>query len=163
MGMLNPNALTRRTFANPPMLANVESYNDRDLLRLELPAANGVGLVRDIAKAYSEFATGGNVLQLQPETLMALEEPAHPPRDGLFDQVMKLDTMFSLGYIKPFDGLRFGKDTRAFGTPGAGGSFAFADPKAQVGFAYAMNKSGFYVWDDPREKALRDALYRCID
>jgi hypothetical protein len=31
-----------------------------------------------------------------------------------------------------------------------------------VGFAYAMNRTGFYLWDDPREVALRDALYRTV-
>jgi hypothetical protein len=31
-----------------------------------------------------------------------------------------------------------------------------------VGFAYVMNKLDFYLFDDPREKALRDALYRAI-
>jgi len=46
--------------------------------------------------------------------------------------------------------------------PGAGGSFAFADPDARVGFAYVMNKMDFYLSDDPREKALRDAVYRAM-
>jgi hypothetical protein len=31
-----------------------------------------------------------------------------------------------------------------------------------VGFAYVMNKLDFYLTNDPREKALRDALYRAI-
>jgi CubicO group peptidase (beta-lactamase class C family) len=51
---------------------------------------------------------------------------------------------------------------RADGFPGAGGSFAFADPAAEVGYAYAMNKVGGYMWDDPREKLLRDAFYGCL-
>lgn len=46
--------------------------------------------------------------------------------------------------------------------PGAGGSFGFADPDARVGYAYVMNKLNFYLVDDPREKALRDAIYRAI-
>jgi CubicO group peptidase (beta-lactamase class C family) len=50
----------------------------------------------------------------------------------------------------------------AFGFPGAGGSFAFADPDAHVGYAYVMNKMGFFLHDDAREKALRDALYRAL-
>jgi len=51
---------------------------------------------------------------------------------------------------------------RAFGAPGAGGSFAFADPDAHVGYAYVMNKLVFYLENDPREKALRDAVYRAM-
>ena len=49
-----------------------------------------------------------------------------------------------------------------FGHPGAGGSLGFADPDAHLGFAYVMNKMDFYMFDDPREKALRDAIYRGI-
>jgi hypothetical protein len=31
-----------------------------------------------------------------------------------------------------------------------------------VSFAYVMNRLGFHLNDDPREKPLRDALYRCL-
>ena len=31
-----------------------------------------------------------------------------------------------------------------------------------MAFAYVMNRMGFHLNDDPREKALRDALYRCL-
>ena len=55
-----------------------------------------------------------------------------------------------------------GSSPRAFGFPGAGGSFAFADPDARVGYAYVMNKMDFYMFDDPREKALRDAVHDAI-
>jgi len=48
------------------------------------------------------------------------------------------------------------------GTPGARGSFRFADPDARLGYAYVMNKMDFYLNDDPREKALRDAIYRAL-
>jgi hypothetical protein len=34
--------------------------------------------------------------------------------------------------------------------------------EAGIGFAYAMNRTGFHLWDDPREVALGDALYRTV-
>lgn len=92
-------------------------------------------------------------------TVEAFSATASPPRDGVRDQVLRVDTSFSPGYVKPFPRFRFGgADGRAFGTTGLGGSFAFADPQTGVGFAYAMNRTGFHLWDDPREVALRDAL-----
>jgi CubicO group peptidase (beta-lactamase class C family) len=54
----------------------------------------------------------------------------------------------------------FASSMREFGTPGAGGSFGFADPDDRFGMSYVMNPMGGYLVDDPRETALRDAAYR---
>ena len=43
-----------------------------------------------------------------------------------------------------------------------GGSFGFADPDLEIGFAYAPNKLGVNMMDDIREKALRSSFYECI-
>jgi len=55
----------------------------------------------------------------------------------------------------------FGVDHKAFGTPGAGGSFAFCDPTAEMAFAYVMNRCGQYIVDDPRQYALMIKAYEC--
>lgn len=162
-GFLNPRSVTARSFANPKILRETSNYNRMDVLRLELPAANGTGEVRGIAKAYGSVATGGAELCITPSTLDALVQPARPPSGGLSDVVLRIESIFSLGYVKPFPRFRFGTAAgKAFGTPGAGGSFGFADPDAGIGFAYAMNRTGFRLFDDPREVALRDALYRKV-
>ena len=54
------------------------------------------------------------------------------------------------------------KNEKAFGTGGIGGSYAFADPGAQVGYVYVTNTHGAYPYDDPREKSIRDSMYHCI-
>ena len=72
-----------------------------------------------------------------------------------------METAFSLGFARPLGHVPLRLERRAFGHPGAGGSFAFGDPDRGVSFAYVMNRLGFHLNDDPREKALRDALYRC--
>lgn len=97
---------------------------------------------------------------MAPGVRDALINPAAPPAKGLRDQVLYCDSQFSLGFMKPFPTFIFGSSDRAFGTPGAGGSFGMADPDTGIGFAYVTNRYGFHLWSDPRELALRQALFR---
>jgi CubicO group peptidase (beta-lactamase class C family) len=127
-----------------------------------MPAVNGIGQVRSIARVCSAFATGGAELDLRPETLAALEAPAVPPAEGLRDCVLHANVCYGLGLFKPSPYFDFGSSPRAFGITGVGGSFCYVDPDAQVGYAYAPNRMGPRPWDDPREKAVRDAFMRCL-
>lgn len=134
--------------------------NDRRYLELEIPAGNGVGTARAMARAYSALAEGGAELGITPATIAALT--AVPAIARPLDLVLGVPSWYSLGYLRPGPDVAFGSSERAFGTPGAGGSFAFADPDARLGYAYVMNKMDFYLFDDPREKPLRDAVHRAI-
>ena len=134
--------------------------NDRSYLEVEVPAGDGVGTARAIARAYSAFAEGGAELGIAPETFARLTAP--PVVAGAMDEVLGVPSYFSLGFLRPGPTISFGSSQRAFGSPGAGGSFAFADPDARLGYAYVMNKLDFYLENDPREKALRDAVYRAM-
>jgi CubicO group peptidase (beta-lactamase class C family) len=125
---------------------------------LEVPSGGGVGTARAIAHAYSVFATGGRELQLREDTLQALSAPAIPPQRGFYDECLKGDVVFSLGFAKPCDAWPFGHP-EAFGSPGAGGSLGFADPRAGIGYAYVTNRMGV-IDGDPREVALRKAIPR---
>jgi len=160
---LKKGTITNRSFSNPKILGKVQGYNKCEMRKIELPASNGIGVVRDIARLYGIFATGGTELGIKPETLNSIKQPATEPEMGRFDEVLQTESRFSLGYLKPFPELQFGTSDNAFGTPGAGGSFGFADPDTQTGFVYAMNKSGFYLFADPREKSISDAVFECID
>jgi CubicO group peptidase (beta-lactamase class C family) len=154
--ILNPWSLVRRSLKTPLD----GDFNERRCLDVEVPAGNGVGTARSIARAYSAFAQGGAELGITPETfarITAAPNATFPP-----DEVLGVPAYYSLGWLRPGPEASFGSSPRAFGTPGAGGSFGFADPDAQLGYAYVMNKLDFWLVDDPREKALRDAVYRAI-
>jgi CubicO group peptidase (beta-lactamase class C family) len=125
---------------------------------LEVPSGGAVGTAQAIARAYSAFATGGRELGLRPETLDLLAAPAVPPTRGFYDECMKVDGVeFSLGFMKSSRAIAFGSST-AFGSPGAGGAFGFADPSAGLGYAYVTNRMGTRLSGDPRDVALREAL-----
>jgi CubicO group peptidase (beta-lactamase class C family) len=153
--ILQPGSLLRRS-----MLFTDADFNDRRYLEVEIPAGNGVGTARSIARAYSAFAEGGAELRITPQTLARITAPPSVARPQ--DEVLGVPSYFSLGFLRPGPTVTFGSSPRAFGAPGAGGSFAFADPDLHLGYAYVMNKMDFYLSDDPREKALRDALYRSV-
>jgi CubicO group peptidase (beta-lactamase class C family) len=128
---------------------------------LEIPAGGAVGTARAIAHAYSVFATGGAELKLRPDTLELLAAPAVRPAYGFYDECMKGEVEFSLGFMKPNAAWPFGSPA-AFGAPGAGGSIGFADPTTAIGYAYVTSQSGTSLTGDPREVALRDALHEAV-
>jgi CubicO group peptidase (beta-lactamase class C family) len=159
---LRPGSHTARAFMNPRMRGPADL--DRPEYRaVEIPAGGGIGEVRSIARAYADLAVGGPEIGLSSETFEELTAPPRPPSGPQRDLVLFVPAAYSLGFVRPTGDFVFGRGQRSLGHPGAGGSFGFADPDAEVGFAYAPNRLGHHLRDDPREKALRDALYRCLD
>jgi CubicO group peptidase (beta-lactamase class C family) len=161
-GMTDPGALGGRAFSSPSLADVFPDYTRPELRGLELPAVLGIGEARAMARAYGCFASGGAELGLGPGTLAELAAPARVPRDGSVDLVLRAPVAFSLGFDKPVGPFRFGSGDSAFGTPGAGGGFAFADPERGVGYAYTPDGLGYFIYDDPRDLALRRALERCL-
>jgi CubicO group peptidase (beta-lactamase class C family) len=129
---------------------------------LEIPAANGFGQARAIAKVYSALAGDGRELGISAETRRELLAPALAPRGGTIDTVLTIDTNYGFGFSRPSKAMKFGVNASAFGCPGAGGCFGMADPAAEVSFAYVTNKMGFFLFDDPRERACREACYASL-
>jgi len=156
-----PRSLTARTMLNP-RLRRPADLAGRDYRVLEIPAGGGIGAVRDVARLYGELAVGGHRLGLDEATVDELSAPMRPPRRGTMDLVLRMEAAYSLGFVRPTSRAAFGVSDRAFGHPGAGGSFGFADPDAELGFAYAPNKLGYYIVNYPRERALREATYRSL-
>ena len=159
--LFNPRSLSARA-SEIPGVSGLDDFNREELRKVEMPSSNGTGTARSVAKLYGSAATGGTDIGLSPTIFEALAKPAISPTNGLRDKVLQADTAFSLGFWKPYPKFVFGSSENAFGTPGLGGSFAFADPETGTGFAYAMNRLGFHFLNDPRELALRQTLFHDI-
>lgn len=151
----NPRSNIRRALAGSELAHDEQHIYPRNL---EIPAGGGVGTARALARAYSVFATGGKELGLRPETLQELTAPAVPSTNGFYDECMKGEVEFSLGFMKSNPAFPFGSPA-SFGGPGAGGSLGFADPEAQIGYGYIPNRKSMALGGDPRDVALRRALY----
>jgi CubicO group peptidase (beta-lactamase class C family) len=159
---MNPHSnIHRALMTNPGAGVSLDSQTIY-ARNLEVPSGGGVASARGIAGAYGEFAAGGRRLGLRPETLELLAARAIPPTHGFYDECLNSEVQFSLGFMKPCVVWPFGS-VSSFGAPGAGGSLGFADPCVRLGYAYVTNRMGTTLTGDPRDVALRDAVYRVLD
>lgn len=143
----------------------VKGYNPnkRETWRVEQPSGNGIGTSRAVAKLYSILAGGGTEIGLSPGTFAQLNALPDRPSEGCMDKVLNIQSRYGLGFMKPDPVFAFSPNARAFGFLGATGTFAFADPHGEIGYAYLTRKMGYYGVNDPREGKVREAMYRCID
>jgi CubicO group peptidase (beta-lactamase class C family) len=157
--ILNPFSLFWKTMT----LIQCDVDDPVNELTFEEVSGGGAGEARALAKVYGLLATGGKELGIAPETLNIMRRYTDPPEDGIQDAVMGWKSLgSSAGYTKPYDAFNFAGDS-AFGFSGTGGSLAYADPEYKVGYAYVMNNMGYYNINDPREVALRETMYTCIN
>jgi len=77
------------------------------------------------------------------------------------DLVLGKPMGWAQGFLKEVDGV-FSPHRESFGHPGMGGALGWCDPKAQLAFAYTMNRCDWRI-RSPRALALCKALYRCMD
>jgi CubicO group peptidase (beta-lactamase class C family) len=136
--MTDGSTMTGAAFINPPQ--DRGDVNSRAWRAAEIPAANGHGTARSLARIYGALARGGEVdgvRILEPETIdVAISEQAFGPDAVLGGLPMR----FGLGFMLRHDFMPLSPNPRAFGHPGAGGSIGMADPDPKVGFGYTLNK-----------------------
>jgi CubicO group peptidase (beta-lactamase class C family) len=137
--------------------------NSRDTWKVEQPSGNGIGTARSVAYLYSILSTGGKELGIKQDTLNYLNNEPENPENGYLDKVMNINTRYGIGFMKPDPTFNFSQNSKAFGFLGATGSFAFCDYEKQIGYAYLTRKMGYYGVNDPREKSIRECMYKCIE
>lgn len=159
--MADPTSMLAKTFINPVTLALPGTTMSRPWRGAELPSVNGHATARSLADLYGALASGGSargVRVLSPESIARCGEERSLGKDA----VLEVSTRFGDGFMLSQPTARMGRGPHSFGHPGAGGSLAFADPDARIGFAYVMNRMGTSLLVDPRAAALIEAVYASI-
>ena len=127
----------------------------------ELPAANGHGTAKAIARLMAPFANQGRLegeAFLSPNTVAAaMKARADGP-----DRVLPFDLAFGAGVMINRDSGVYGPEPKTVGHYGFGGSCAFADPVRGVSGSYVMNRQMDVLVGDERAMALIGAAYECL-
>jgi CubicO group peptidase (beta-lactamase class C family) len=152
-------SLAGQVLANPPL--RPEYANRLDWRRAEIPAANGHGNARSVARVLSALACGGTLdgVRLLGETTLrrAIEQQAYAK-----DLVLGRTFRWGLGFMLTSDELPLGPNPHVFGHGGWGGSLGFADLDARVSWAYVMNRMSPGTTGDSRAAGMVGALYGAL-
>ena len=137
----DPSTMQYAALLNPPQTR--DAVNTRAWRGAEIPAANGHGTARGIARIYGALARGGEVdgvriLKQSTIERATTEEVSGPERVFLGGLSMRYGLGFSLSESSNVYA-RLSPNPRAFGHTGAGGSVGMADPDAKIGCGFTMN------------------------
>ena len=159
LGVLDLKTLAGRVLSNPPL--RPEAANALDWRRAEIPAANGHGNARSVARVLSALACGGalNGTRLLGEATLrrAIEEQYYGK-----DVVLGRTFRWGLGFMLTSEAMPLGPNPHVFGHGGWGGSLGFADLDARVSWAYIMNKMSPGTTGDFRVAGMLTALYGAL-
>ena len=161
----DPTTPAGAAFNNPKMSMHTGEMeaNTTKWRKAEIPAANGHGTARSIAKLYGALAIGGSrdgVHVLSPETI---EMARQTESDGKDLVLGRLHTRFGLGFMLGTEDVSMGPNKDALGHGGAGGSLGFADPDNKISLGFTMNQMhpGVTAWKTATDVA--ESVYNTLN
>jgi len=154
-----PDSLLAKVMGNPalaPTAANLPAWR-----RAEIPAANGHGNARSVARVMAALACGGALGGTRLLSEDALARATAEQCSGQ-DLVLGVPMRWGQGFMLASDALPLGPSRRAFGHGGWGGSLGVADPEGRVSWAYVMNQMSAGTLGDTRAFELGEAFYAAL-
>ena len=152
----DPSSLTFKSFTSPAIPPS--AFNEYLFRSAEVPAGNGIGNARALARIYAAcIGEVDGVRLLDPETV---ERATRTEARGE-DLVMGFETHYGTGFQLPFP-FRPMAGQGSFGHHGSGGSVGFAQKELGFSFGYAMNQMRPVYGSDPRTNSLIAALLSCL-
>ncbi|MBV8977680.1 MAG: beta-lactamase family protein [Alphaproteobacteria bacterium] len=153
-------AMRYNAYWNPPGISGAGWVNRPEWRRAEIPSTNGHGTARGVARIYEMLAAGGAIGTLCILAADTIAQACEEHSSG-FDLINERPSRFGLGFQLTQPERPLGPNRGAFGHFGAGGSLGFCDPESGVAFGYVTNDMG-PRWQNPRNKALIDAVYASL-
>jgi CubicO group peptidase (beta-lactamase class C family) len=154
-----PDSLLATVMGNPllaPATANLPAWR-----RAEIPAANGHGNARSVARVMAALACGGTTDGVRLLSEAALARATAEQCFGE-DLVLGVPMRWGQGFMLASEALPLGPSKRAFGHGGWGGSLGIADPDARASWAYVMNQMSAGTLGDTRAFELAQAFYAAL-
>jgi CubicO group peptidase (beta-lactamase class C family) len=165
LDMQDPTTASGAAFNNPQMKMDPENMeaNTREWRMAEIPAANGHGTARSIAKLYGALAIGGSrdgVHVLNPETIEMARQTESDGKDLVLGHI---HTRFGLGFMLGTEDVSMGPNKNSMGHGGAGGSLGFADIDNKISLGFTMNQmhEGITAWKTATDVA--ESIYNTLN
>jgi CubicO group peptidase (beta-lactamase class C family) len=131
-------------------------WGDPHILTATIPAGNGVGTARDIARLWASLISAA--APLSKETLARVTTQ----RWQGAEEMTGAEWRMGLGLMLSNPFADFGPNARAFGHPGAGGVAGFVDPDRRLAIGYLPNKPYMRPGTGERGPRLTRAILEAI-
>ena len=159
VGNIDPNSIPIKVLLNPILTAR-ETLT-REWRAAEIPASNGHGNARSVARVGTALACGGKIDGVRLLSLKTIEKAIEEQSYG-DDLVLNKPIRFGLGFGLVSKDMPISPNPRAFYWGGWGGSHVTMDLDAKLSWAYVMNRMVMSLTGDPRTMSIREAIYKAL-
>ena len=160
LGDIDPQSIAMRSLISTAGVS-VEATKSRAWRAAEIPATNGHGNARSVAKITATIACGGSLDGVYLLSLKTIEKALEEQSYGT-DLVLMVPIRFGLGLGLQNKELPIGPNQRILYWGGWGGSVCIMDLDAKLSIAYVMNKMTSGLTEDLRSKRLVKVLYESL-
>jgi CubicO group peptidase (beta-lactamase class C family) len=159
VGSGDPSSIAARTFRSPP----IDALASRTAAwrRAEIPAANGHGNARSVARVQTLLACGGEAWGRRLLSPAGARRVFEEQTNGV-DLVLGIPMRFGLGYGLRSELVPIGPNPNTCFWGGWGGSLVLVDADSRVCLAYVMNRMGTGTVGDTRAARLIAAFYQAL-
>jgi CubicO group peptidase (beta-lactamase class C family) len=155
---IDPNSIVGKATMNP--YPTPDRTRDRAWRSAEIPAANGHGNARSVARVGAAMACGGELDGVRLIGMPTIEKAIEEQCYGI-DLVLGTPIRYGLGFGLRSKEMPVSPNPRAFFWGGLGGSVIVIDLDAKMSFAYVMNKM-IGILGDPRSAGIAQTLYAVL-